>query len=233
MTRVQHNLGGIQGLGPVWVEPRVFVEPWEERIFGVHVAMMGLGIWTWTELRMKAESMSPIGYFTNRYYEKWLGGIEAFLVENGYLDTDEIEARTAEILAERENQATGDAGPAADGSPTATAEIVDYLWRGDSPKRDVDASPAFAVGDAVRAVMYEPWKHTRLPGMLQGKVGTVEIVYDGAYHLPEVMPDGSVRGPSPVYCVRFDPVDLWGPLAEEGHAAFYADVWEHYLEEAG
>lgn len=226
MTRVQHNLGGIQGLGPVWNESRVFVEPWEERIFGVHVAMMGLGIWTWTELRMKAEGMSPIGYFTNRYYEKWLGGIEAFLVEEGYLDTDEIEARTAEILA------SGDAGPPAAGSPTATTEIVDYLWRGDSPKRDVPATPAFAVGDKVRPVPYEPWVHTRLPGMLQGKVGTVEIVYDGAYHLPELEPDGAVKGPSPVYLVRFDPVDLWGALAEPGHAAFYADVWEHYLEAA-
>jgi nitrile hydratase len=227
MTRVQHNLGGVQGLGPVWVEPRVFVEPWEERIFGVHVAMMGLGIWTWTELRKKAESMSPIGYFTNRYYEKWLGGIEAFLVEEGYLDAADIEARTAAILA------SGDDAMSAIGSPTATTAIVDYLWSGDSPKRDVPAEPAFAVGDDVRPAIYEPWDHTRLPGMLQGKLGTVEIVYDGAYHLPEGGPDGVMKGPSPVYCVRFDPAELWGDLAEDGHAAFYADVWEHYLEPKG
>lgn len=228
MTRVQHNLGGIQGLGPVWNEPRVFVEPWEERIFGVHVAMMGLGIWTWTELRMKAEGMSPIGYFTNRYYEKWLGGIEAFLVEQGYLDEAEIEARTAAILA----AGNGDAIPAAAGSATATQEIIDYLWRGDSPKRDVPAQPAFAAGDAVRPVAYEPWSHTRLPGMLQGKVGIVQHVYDGAYNLPEPNPDGVVKGPSPVYLVRFEPPALWGALAEPGHSAFYADIWEHYLEEA-
>jgi nitrile hydratase len=227
MTRVQHNLGGIQGLGPVWVEPRVFVEPWEERIFGVHVAMMGLGIWTWTELRMKAEGMSPIGYFTNRYYEKWLGGIEAFLVEEDFLDEAEIDARTNEILASANGVA-----PAAAGSPTATQEIVDYLWRGDSPKRDVPAKPAFAVGDTVRPLPYEPWNHTRLPGMLMGKEGTVEIVYDGAYHLPEGRPDGTVRGPSPVYLVRFAPTELWGALAEPGHGAFYADIWEHYLEGA-
>ncbi|MQA13612.1 MAG: nitrile hydratase subunit beta [Pseudonocardiaceae bacterium] len=224
--RVQHNVGGIQGLGPVWTERRIFVEPWEERIFGVHVAMMGLGIWRWTDLRKKAESMNPIDYFTNRYYEKWLGGIEAFLVENGYLDGAEIEARTSAILN------AADAVPQVPGSDAATGRIVDYLWRGDSPERELGCAPSFQVGDAVRATVYEPWNHTRLPGMLRGKAGVVDLVYEGAYHLPEAGPDGNEAGPGPVYSVRFDPAALWGALAEPGHAAFYADVWEHYLEPA-
>ena len=40
--KLQHYLGGLEGLGPVTYEKRVFVEPWETRIFGIHVAMMAL-----------------------------------------------------------------------------------------------------------------------------------------------------------------------------------------------
>jgi nitrile hydratase beta subunit len=160
--RVQHNIGGIRGLGPVWREQRVFVEPWEERILGIHVAMMGTGIWTWTDLRKKAESMNPIEYFTQRYYEKWLGGIAEFLVENGYLDGDELARRTSEVLAAEDGTAPSR------GPDSVTDRVIDYLHEGDSPQRQVTTSPSFAAGDAVRPKIYEPWNHTRLPGMLQG-----------------------------------------------------------------
>ena len=40
--KLQHNLGGLENLGPIEFQKRVFVAPWEERIFGIHVAMMGL-----------------------------------------------------------------------------------------------------------------------------------------------------------------------------------------------
>ena len=92
--KLQHNLGGLEGLGPFDFEKRVFVEPWETRIFGIHVAMMGLSqhlkeaipkypidkvptkfksTWTWADLRKGAEAMNPFDYFKYRYYEKWLG----------------------------------------------------------------------------------------------------------------------------------------------------------------
>ena len=41
--KLQHYLGGLEGLPePLSLEKRVFVEEWEKRIFGIHVAMMGL-----------------------------------------------------------------------------------------------------------------------------------------------------------------------------------------------
>jgi nitrile hydratase len=41
--KLQHYLGGLEGLPePLNFEKRVFVEEWEKRIFGIHVAMMGL-----------------------------------------------------------------------------------------------------------------------------------------------------------------------------------------------
>ena len=36
----------------------------------------------------------------------------------------------------------------------------------------------------------------------------------------------------PSYCVRFDPADLWNELSEPGNSAFYADLFEVYLEPA-
>ena len=41
--KLQHYLGGLEGLPEsLTLEKRVFVEDWEKRIFGIHVAMMGL-----------------------------------------------------------------------------------------------------------------------------------------------------------------------------------------------
>ena len=78
--KLQHNLGGLEGLDPINTETQVFVEPWEQRIFGIHTAMMALSnhlgeslpdyaieevptefksFWTWGHLRMGAEGMHP------------------------------------------------------------------------------------------------------------------------------------------------------------------------------
>src|SRR4051794_872851 len=113
--KLQHNLGGIETLDPVAFEKRVFVEPWEQRIFGIHVAMMGLSKhldgakpgypiksvptafkdeWTWADLRKGAEAMHPFDYFKYRYYEKWLGGISGFFVQKGYVSAAALEAKT-------------------------------------------------------------------------------------------------------------------------------------------
>ena len=110
--KLQHYLGGLEGLGPVTYEKRVFVEPWETRIFGIHVAMMALSsqlplpatgspfktIWTWADLRKGAESLNPFDYFKFRYYEKWLGGISGYFVEKGYVTQAELDARTQQFL---------------------------------------------------------------------------------------------------------------------------------------
>src|ERR1700756_630281 len=110
--KLQHSLGGLEGLRPVTFEKRVFVEPWEKRIFGIHVAMMALSsqlplpptpsgfktVWTWADLRKGAESLNPFDYFKYRYYEKWLGGISGYFIEKGYITEAELEARTQQML---------------------------------------------------------------------------------------------------------------------------------------
>ena len=112
--KLQHTLGGLEGLDPITPEKRVFVAPWEKTIFGIHAAMMGLsnhlgfqGVptklddeWTWADLRKGAEAMNPFDYFRYRYYEKWLGGISGWFTAKGYITADELEAQDAGVPGE-------------------------------------------------------------------------------------------------------------------------------------
>lgn len=234
--KLQHYLGGLEGLGPVSTETNVFVQPWETRIFGIHVAMMALSAhlplpptpssfhtdWTWADLRKGAESLNPFDYFKFRYYEKWLGGISGYFIACGYITEAELDARTEQFLADP------DAPAGAGGAAAIDDRIYRYLVEGDSPRRDVPFQPTFAVGDRVTVADVPAAAHTRLPGFLRGRTGVVETVYDGCYtYLCDTGPDG-IGAAMPVYCVRFDPQSIWAGQAEQGFT-IHADLYEHYL----
>src|SRR3978361_1049318 len=153
--KLQHTLGGLEGLDPIQLETRVFVQDWEQRIFGIHTAMMALSpqldleatpstfstIWTWADLRKGAEAMNPFDYFKFRYYEKWLGGIAGYCMANGTITAEELEERTRSYLDDP--QAPLPAG----GTQDIDDRVHRYLVDGDSPKGDRPADPVFAVGD--------------------------------------------------------------------------------------
>jgi nitrile hydratase beta subunit len=241
VMKLQHYLGGLEGFpGPLSLEKRVFVEEWEMRIFGIHVAMMGLSShlgsalppypmadvasafhdrWTWADLRTGAEALDPLDYFKFRYYEKWLGGITDFLIDRGYVTEDDLAARAADPTA----QATR-----TDGHPAIDDQVREYLRKGDSPRRDV-AHPKFAVGARVRISNVPAGAHTRLPGYLRGRVGTVDRALEGDYAYFCHTADG-IGDPMPVYVVAFDPDELWGERAEAGPMTVYAELFEAYLQ---
>lgn len=237
--KLQHYLGGLEGLPEITtLEKRVFVEGWEKRIFGIHVAMMGLSNhlgsalpgypidevpttfkdeWTWADLRTGAEAMNPFDYFKYRYYEKWLGGITQFFIDKGYVTEEELTARMTEPApTETETK------------PQIDDQVIAYLRNGDSPRRDV-AHPKFAVGERVRVTNVPAGSHTRLPGYLRGRVGTIERIFEGDYAYFVHTGDG-IGDPMPVYAVAFDPVEIWGPRAEPGPETLYAELYEAYLE---
>lgn len=237
--KLQHYLGGLEGLPEITtLEKRVFVEEWEKRIFGIHVAMMGLSNhlgsalpgypidevpttfkdeWTWADLRTGAEAMNPFDYFKYRYYEKWLGGITQFFIDKGYVTEEELTARMTEPApTETETK------------PQIDDQVIAYLRNGDSPRRDV-AHPKFAVGERVRVTNVPAGSHTRLPGYLRGRVGTIERIFEGDYAYFVHTGDG-IGDPMPVYAVAFDPVEIWGPRAEPGPETLYAELYEAYLE---
>ncbi|MDA2892085.1 nitrile hydratase subunit beta [Mycolicibacterium sp. BiH015] len=237
--KLQHYLGGLEGLPqPLDLEKRVFVEDWEKRIFGIHVAMMGLSNhlgsalpgypiddvptqfhdeWTWASLRTGAEGMNPFDYFKFRYYEKWLGGISAFFVDKGYVSEAEIAALLGAVDA-----------PTDPGDPAIDDQVIAYLRRGDSPRRDV-AHPKFAVGQQVCIANNPAAEHTRLPGYLRAKVGTVQRIFEGDYGYFVATGDG-IGDPMPIYIVEFTPAELWGPRAEPGANSLYAELFEAYLQ---
>jgi nitrile hydratase len=239
--KLQHYLGGLEGFpGPLRLEKRVFVEDWETRIFGIHVAMMGLSNhlgsalprypiadvptsfrdkWTWADLRIGAEELNPLDYFKLRYYEKWLGGITGFLIDKGYVSEDELAARAADLTAQPTRT---------DGDPAIDDQVREYLRKGDSPRRD-DAHPEFSVGARVRIADVPAAAHTRLPGYLRGRVGTVERMVEGGCGYFHHTGDG-IGDPMPVYIVAFDADELWGEGAEDGPMTVYAELFEAYLE---
>jgi nitrile hydratase len=239
--KLQHHLGGLEGLdGPLDFEKRVFVQEWEKRIFGIHAAMMGLSAslrdavpgydmdavptafattWTWADLRKGAEAMNPFAYFQYRYYEKWLGGITGYLVEQGYLTQEELDAAVSRYRASELPERA---------EPLIDEQVLRYLREGDTPRRG-PATPSFAVGDAVLVADPPASDHSRLPGYLRGRAGRVERVFEGNYaYFCSTGPDG-LGDPVPVYVVRFEPGELWGGTAEANPGPLYAELYETYL----
>ncbi|MEB3357745.1 MAG: nitrile hydratase subunit beta [Synechococcales bacterium] len=246
--KLQHNLGGLEGLDPIApVILDVFVEPWEKRIFGIHTAMMALSnhldtslpeynigevpttfnsFWTWGHLRMGAEGMHPFEYFRLRYYEKWLGGIAGFFVSEGYITQEELDTRTAAFLEDSELAA---APLPSGGEPAIDEQVLKYLREGDSPMRPAPAPPLFSVGDRVKVKNVPPGAHTRLPGNLRGREAEVVLVYENAFTYFFPTEDG-LGMPMPVYSLAFKAEDLWDASLLEPKTVYYNDIFEVYLE---
>lgn len=235
--KLQHRLGGLENVGPVSTENNVFVQPWEKRIFGIHMAMMSLSNhladrpsnlvfdseWTWADLRKGAEGMNPFEYFKYRYYEKWLGGISGYFIDQGYITSQELEERAQKYIEGNAPKAKGPAGREVDD------QILHYMRFGDSPKSDKEQTPRFIEGDRVRIRDNHVIDHTRLPGYLRNKVGKVIYVYEGTYsYFQYTGPDG-IGDPMPVYSVRFEQDEVWGELGES-KTLLYADLFETYLD---
>ena len=156
--KLQHTLGGLEGLDPITPETRVFVEAWEKTIFGIHAAMMALSThlgfqgvpttfkddWTWADLRKGAEAMNPFDYFKFRYYEKWLGGHLGLLHRQGLHHRRGARGPTAaSILANPRPLQAGRRRSKID------EQVRHYLVTATSPKRTVRHRTAFKAGDKV------------------------------------------------------------------------------------
>lgn len=242
--KLQHHLGGLENLGPVNLDTRVFAQPWEQRIFGIHTAMMaesahldnalpGYPIktlpttfrsdWTWASLRTGAEGMQPFEYFKFRYYEKWLGGIAQFFIDAGYLTALELAEKTALYRSQPDSPLPHRPNSALD------AQIDAYLQQGDSPRHASGQAARFKVGQRVRVADPEAVDHTRLPGYLRNKTGTVELTYPDTYaYFVSTGVDG-IGEPMPVYRIAFEAVDIWGAGKSEANTTIYADLFEAYV----
>lgn len=94
-----HDLGGMDGLGPIVVEPNepVFHADWERRVFGMFLPIFACGVFNIDELRHAIERMGAPAYLNTSYYEHWLHAYETLLVEKGVITAPELAARQAEF----------------------------------------------------------------------------------------------------------------------------------------
>ena len=199
-----HDLGGIQGFGPVEVEPDepAFHHDWERRAFRLTVATMLSGVLA-GRFRHAIERMQPAWYLASPYYEHWLTATATGAVEAGVITPDELDARL------------GTRFPLA--APIRATRLAD-------PGPSVDRH-RFAVGDTVRVREWHPLGHTRAPRYVQGKRGKV-VRLDGVFSVPDVEYHCDRKRLEPTYSVRFEADELWGEPGDPVHV----DLWESYLE---
>jgi hypothetical protein len=94
-----HDLGGMQGFGPVEREADepVFHEDWERRIFALLNLTIAAGQYNVDEIRHSIERMGAAEYLTTPYYEHWLHAAEDLLDKKGVVPHAELEHRIAEL----------------------------------------------------------------------------------------------------------------------------------------
>ena len=108
-------------------------------------------------------------------------------------------------------------------------EALNAVKAGGPADMDIAVTPQYAVGDAVRVKNFHPQGHTRAPRYTRGRVGVVQRLH-GIHVYPDTHLPGVTEG-HPLYSVRFEGEELWGPDAK-GRSAVFADLWEPYLEPA-
>ena len=201
-----HDLGGIQGFGPVVVErdEPVFHADWERRAFGLTAGCMLSGHLA-GRFRHAIERMEPAWYLVSGYYEHWLTAAATGVVEAGIVTQAELDARLGRPY------------------PVASPMRAPRLTNPGSSLFE----HRFAVGDEVRVREWHPLGHTRAPRYVQGKRGTV-VRLDGVFSLPDVEYHCDLKRDEPTYSVRFEAEELWGEPGDPVHV----DLWDSYLEAA-
>jgi nitrile hydratase subunit beta len=202
-----HDLGGMQGLGPVIHSPAepAFHHGWEAVARALMAVVAGAVEASGGEFRHSIERMDPGHYLTSDYYEHWLTAAATLAVEHGLVTRSELEAR---------------AGGRFPLSGPALVPPVTIAGPG-------AGAPRFGAGDHVRVRDWHSPGHTRCPGYVRGKAGMVVRV-DGTHSVPDIEAHGAARRHEPTYSVRFDAADLWGD-AQRG-VSVHVDLWDSYLE---
>jgi len=207
-----HDMGGMDGFGPVVVEKDepVFHAEWERRVFALSLATPYALPYNDDHLRREIERIPPRQYLASSYYEKWLQGVESLLRERGYLPGG------ATTRAE--------AGPALAGAAVAEAILAGASTR--QPEAGVMAR--FLAGDGVVARNDHPPGHTRCPRYVRGKRGVVQADR-GVFSFPDTNSADLGLKPQHCYTIMFTARELWGETAPAGDS-LCLDLWEDYLE---
>jgi len=212
-----HDLGGMQGFGPVRYEKNepVFHEAWESRVYAMNRAMRAFRKWNLDAWRHDIELLPPAEYLRLSYYEKWLAALEKQIVQYGLVTSEELQS--------------GKALPGSSKSkPALTLEMARQITRSMPSAVEPSIRPLFHVGDRVRTRNINPVGHTRLPRYARNKHGVVFRDH-GVYVFPDTNSKYQGEHRQHVYSVRFTARELWGEQASPRDSV-HLDLWDNYLE---
>jgi nitrile hydratase len=234
------DMGGrTEFYGPIVREENepVFHSRAEGRVFGISGFVLSLFGRNLDAFRHAMEQLPRETYMAG-YYRRWLGGLERMLVRAGYLGPEEVDGRI-----EGRSARPGHRRP-----PRMQVAIISrvtrWLQRPRFPAlvssqvlprlfgtaRPALNRPRFAVGERIRVRAVQAPGHTRQPGYVTGKPGTV-TAHHGATLFPDAHAVGRRSRPVHLYTVAFEGSDLWGEQAEQG-TELRIDLYEPYLEAA-
>ena len=213
-----HDMGGMQGFGPIAPEKNepVFHAPWEGRLMAMRRAMAAAG--KLPPVRPAIESLPAADYLRMSYYEKWyVASVENFVAMG---------------LVTREEIATGKPAKGSVKSVPAlkATEAAKFPLQVPQAMLKTKVTPRYAAGQRVKARNMHPAGHTRLPRYVRGRTGVIETDR-GVQALPDTNVYGRGENPQHVYSVRFAARELWGEQASPRDSV-YLDLWEDYLEPA-
>jgi nitrile hydratase len=209
-----HDMGGLEGFGPMERDELVFHAPWERTAFALAMVTPIEG--NTDDFRHAIERLDPALYLTAGYYGRWLAALEVRLRDRALLDSDAVDARA------------GAGGRAARPAAVPSRALPRSSQEG-GPRREVPRAPRFSVGAVVRAADIHPAGHTRLPRYVRGRRGVVALVHP-AFIFPDTNAHGEGEDPQHVYAVRFSAAELWGEGAGEHNVT--VDLFEPHLEPA-
>lgn len=210
-----HDLGGMQGFGPVKVdhENHVQMAEWEDRMWALSRNLFHPD-WTIDWWRHIIERLPPEVYLNIPYFEKWMLTYTAGFITSGTFTADELLSGTP-----TERLAPPPAKNVAD-----VVEIVRTVAT--STRSELTTKPRFEVEQAVTTVRDISADHTRLPRYARGRTGKI-VAYRGAYLLADAYAKG-ISKHEHHYTAAFTARELWGDSASEQDTV-RLDLWESYF----
>jgi nitrile hydratase subunit beta len=209
-----HDLGGVQGFGPIAhtintdsYKP-VFKQDWEH--LGYTLLFFGvehLKVFSVDEARHAVERIEFRQQAGTAYYERYVIATASLLVEHGVLTQRELnEALGAHFQLSTPARSSGRPAPLAD-------------------------RPPFGVGDRVTVRDEYVAGHIRVPSYVRGKTGVVLHRTTQKWPFPDSIGHGHTDAAiQPTYHVEFNVKDLWGDAADDGQVV--VDLFESYLDKA-
>jgi len=209
-----HDLGGLDGFGPVVTEDGELThhEPWELRAQGAALFAVRDSMRPWLE------RLDPATYLSSPYYVRWLRAAENGAVASGFVTTDDL-ARWRSRFDD-----DPDARPPAVHDEVLRARVERAL----TTPHPLPAARAHSFRPGQRVVVkrwHDATHHHRCPRYVRGVTGVVETAWGD-----EPVPGEEERS-APTYTVSFASTDLWGD-AGEGPFTVSVDLCEDYLEPA-